>query len=291
MKNAFRYIIFSSICSFIAIFGVFNISLAFDLGSNLDLHYLLNDNASSTVVLDNVGNYDGTAQANTADLHVEGLIDGAFDFNSYEQDYIDTGYQKDFGTEDFTINYWSYVPTGASAQGISNDNAGYSGFLLDYYGSSLYMSSNGSSWDIASNVSTGDEIKNAWYMLTLKREGSTFTIYKNGTYVSGFSSSASLKDASSPIEIGRTQGGIYHHGYIDDVRIYSRALTTDDITALYNSGAGTEEETIEEEPTATTTITVDNLNGTLSFGLALIIYILSIIFFGFIFNTIKNKKI
>ena len=116
--------------------------------------------------------------------------------------------------------------------------------------------SSGSSWDIASGRSLGSAIKDNWYMITLRRNATTFTAYRNGEQTDAWTSSLALKNATSPIEIGRTQATYYHKGKIDDVRIYSRALTSNEITTLYNGSIGTEEESIIN----TTYVTITNNN-------------------------------
>jgi hypothetical protein len=44
---------------------------------------------------------------------------------------------------------------------------------------------------------------------------------------------------TQPLEIGRSTGGSYFAGTIDDVAVYSRALTAGEVTAHYQQGAGT----------------------------------------------------
>jgi len=121
--------------------------------------------------------------------------------------------------------------------------------------------SSGGSWDIANGKSLGSAIKDSWYMITLTRNGNTFTAYRNATQTDTWTSSLALKNAVSPIEIGRTQGTYFHKGKIDDVRIYNRALSSSEIITLYNSTYGTEAELIINS----TNITITT-NNTLDFG-------------------------
>jgi hypothetical protein len=79
-----------------------------------------------------------------------------------------------------------------------------------------------------------------FYLWTMVRDGSTFTIYKNGAYLNSGTNAETY-----------TPTAIYFGGYgtnyantrtLDDVRVYNRALTPTEIVAIYNSGAGTEAE-------------------------------------------------
>ena len=48
--------------------------------SNPVSHYKMNDNVTSTTVIDSMGVNNGTAQQNTSVLHTTGKIDGALSF-------------------------------------------------------------------------------------------------------------------------------------------------------------------------------------------------------------------
>jgi hypothetical protein len=84
----------------------------------------------------------------------------------------------------------------------------------------LYMSSNGSSWDIASNVSMGTITTNVWTHYAVTRQGNTFRTFQNGIQISTFTSAATLPAGVGPLEIGRYVGTYYFKGgYIDELRI------------------------------------------------------------------------
>jgi hypothetical protein len=48
--------------------------------------------------------------------------------------------------------------------------------------------------------------------------------------------SGTMGNGTQPVEIGRRGDGNYAVGAIDDVRIYNRALSPDEIKRLYNMG-------------------------------------------------------
>lgn len=83
------------------------------------------------------------------------------------------------------------------------------------------------------SVSTG-----TWYMITLTWDGSTLTLYVNGSSVATASGTGSLQTSTVPFLIGaRGNAGspsVYHNGPIDDVAIFSRALSATEVSNHYN---------------------------------------------------------
>lgn len=73
---------------------------------------------------------------------------------------------------------------------------------------------------------------NTWTHLALTFVGSTLTLYKNGTAVATQGTTGVAATSSNALTIGASQFGEYFPGRLDDVRLYSRALSAADITAL-----------------------------------------------------------
>ncbi len=85
---------------------------------------------------------------------------------------------------------------------------------------------------------------NTWYYLTLVKSGSTYNLYQNGILVDTATNANSISDTSNShiLTIGSysAQGPIGGNfgGRIDEVAIWSRALSGPEINALHNSGNG-----------------------------------------------------
>jgi hypothetical protein len=64
-------------------------------------------------------------------------------------------------------------------------------------------------------------------------DGTTMRIYVNGVLESSVAKSGTLNNYDQPLQIGRLPGGWYFNGWIDDVGLYSKALTTAQVAQRY----------------------------------------------------------
>ena len=165
-------------------------------------------------------------------------------------------------TGDFTIEYWfrrvqvSYANNMAQliyGMPLSSSLSGYA-MVVGYYGSSvstsqslMYVSSNGSSWNVASAVQLGTGSLGTvgqWVHMALVRSGSDWSYYVDGTRTyTGSLGSATLSTPGSYIILGKSWGSGTNNaeGYYDDFRItqglarYSGASFTPPSTAHLTS--------------------------------------------------------
>mgnify|MGYP006287267011 CR=1 FL=1 len=119
----------------------------------------------------------------------------------------------------------------AIAEGITAVNGGYS----------FYVSPDGNSWvDAKSN---GALSLNEWHHLCGTFDGSTSRFYVDGVQQSDTGSASSIYNADAPLTIGTyfysssssANSTLYYDGELDDVLIYSRALSLNEIRSIYNS--------------------------------------------------------
>ena len=136
----------------------------------------------------------------------------------------------DFGTGDFTIEGWVYVTsTSASRQTFIGRgvNGGASFHIaLETTGNWIYyLSSNNSTWNIASAVNIGVNRIGVWQHIALVRAGTVFTPYLNGIAGTTTTSSSAIYWSSASaavncITVGATEAGTQTlFGFIDDLRI------------------------------------------------------------------------
>jgi len=105
--------------------------------------------------------------------------------------------------------------------------------------------------DLSSNGSAVTQVQGGtvtwnngtWYHIVFVYTASAGTVdcYSNGsniTTLSGFPTSLFNSSANFNLGVGLLAGGEYFDGMIDEAGIWSRALTSTEVTELYNSGAG-----------------------------------------------------
>lgn len=78
-----------------------------------------------------------------------------------------------------------------------------------------------------------------WIFMTLVIDGTSWRYYHDGVKTDGVTGSANvLEDGTlGDLNIGRYGGGFYAQCRMDDIMIYNRALTDDEVTALYEQTA------------------------------------------------------
>ncbi|MDA7676359.1 hypothetical protein N8584_00040 [bacterium] len=208
-----------------------------NLERGLVAYYPFNGNAN-----DESGNgNDGAVNGATLTEDRFGETDKAYDFNG-SNNYIDLGDRDvfDFGTSDFSFSFWIkpkatqsdvYI-LGKYEEGVkpayaigTGQNGGAYSFIGD--GSDgLDIDSRGA------NPFVGDQ----WYHLTVVYDRDSamyFFIDKVLNTSSEISSEQGAIANSVNLFIGKINSGRHFGGIIDDIRIYNRALSEDEVSALY----------------------------------------------------------
>lgn len=204
-----------------------------------DVDVLWSFEQSSNLAADSAGDNHGTLHGN-ASWAAEGKYGGALYLDG-SGDYISVPHSSDweFGNNSFSISFWAKGITGLNSTVIQLSDSKL-GASIGYWANNnilTWISSNGSSWDIASNVYSGTEPGNQWSNYLIVRNGNTFNTYKDGAQISSFSSSSSIYVSSDDMNIGRYRytGGTtikYMQGYLDEIAIWNRALNVSEISAL-----------------------------------------------------------
>jgi hypothetical protein len=78
--------------------------------------------------------------------------------------------------------------------------------------------------------------KGRWYFWALTYDGQQINVFRDGINIANYSYSVPLTPNQSSLEIGRDVPGKaeYFYGSLDDIRIYNRCLTSNEIEMLYN---------------------------------------------------------
>jgi hypothetical protein len=162
-------------------------------------------------VLETVGN----AQISTTQSKFGGSS-MAFDGTG---DYLrpNNGQIFNFGTGDFTIEFWLYLTSVASQSTFVDCRPGSAGdyILFDYDPTSkLRLYVNTTTVLSGTTLSTGQ-----WYHIALARSGTSVAYYVNGTQSATGTMSTNLLSAANPYIGANYVPGSYLNGYIDDFRV------------------------------------------------------------------------
>lgn len=142
--------------------------------------------------------------------------------------------------DDFTIEWWEYITDNnpnpvIMLQATNTSEATYDASIAVGWTQSglrsFFISSSGSSWDVAEVASMGVPILNAWTHYALCRKGDKFYAFQNGLLKSTITSTAPIYfNISYNLYIG-SRSNLYFKGYMDEVRIVKyKALYTENFT-------------------------------------------------------------
>ncbi|KYK27271.1 hypothetical protein AYK26_04000 [Euryarchaeota archaeon SM23-78] len=183
---------------------------------------------SGTIAADSIGTSNGTLMNGPA--WTSGKIKSGLRFDGFD-DYVSTPLSiNQSGSTNITMMMWVYPISNSSGrhQVISTDNGGYDWSVLR----------DGSTW----HVFTGELSRSTGFSIDLNQWQHLAAVFIPGTGVRFYKDAVEVNisyidvDTSyDVIEIGRNHGyGEYFDGRIDEVAIYNRALTKDEIYELYS---------------------------------------------------------
>lgn len=228
--------------------------LAQDITSDLEAYFSFND-GTANVTSGQVTN-GGTISGAISDFDRFGNPNKAMFFDGID-DYINFGdlanYQ--FGSNSFTIALWIYADMGQLGQGVPIGKRGFTGgdkaymFGWDAYGPGMttgelmlyYRDDNGAVG--YSNFQTKIIAGNFWTHIAMVFDRNTddLHLYIDGVLestrdITGLSTFNATGSSAGELMAGRSsEGGQYFSGGVDDIYVFRRALTTNDILALYNA--------------------------------------------------------
>jgi hypothetical protein len=190
------------------------------------------DEGSETIAHDSVGNNHGTVYGA---VWTTGKIDGALSFDGID-DYVDCG-SGPSNYDNITVSAW--MKTSTEGILVSNRYSSYS-FGTWYTLSSMDIAvgdnSQGGYRLLPFNTTTLD---GNWHHVAYTKNGTSHAIYVDGLLDLSFTSNADIS-WNNPTFIGRrwtkSSSVGWFNGIIDDVRIYDRALSAEEVQQLYQSG-------------------------------------------------------
>jgi hypothetical protein len=212
--------------------------IGYGLLKDLESYWSLNGNAT-----DSHRNNDGSTNGVT---NATGIIDGCYLFDGVD-DYIDNvSGDQNFGQTDVTLSLW--IKTNSSNASFifggwnSTDNSSPKPNIQFTYnilsGGKINLYSSTSSIRINSTTSVND---NEWHHILFRFSETTGSIYIDGDFeVSGNMGTITWDGWHFAIGGSGLLGGgtSKYSGLMDEIGVWLRALTTEEIKKLYNNGIG-----------------------------------------------------
>lgn len=147
--------------------------------------------------------------------------------------YLTTSSTQIIPTGSFTVECYVFVTgSGSNQKFVSQGSSGAAGrFSLGIEGGNWFTQLAG---DL---IQTGTPVKNQWNYVAVTYNGSTITLYVNGTSIGTVSSSANAQNAA--LTIGQDWNAYTTTGYISNVRVSNTVRTITAPTSAYTSDANT----------------------------------------------------
>jgi len=197
----------------------------------------LSDSAAEVKDVSGNGN-DGNAK-NGAKPAI-GKLGQGFGFDGTD-DYVDVGNPSELSSgnldSSLTMSAWlKPVNASGSRQNVAGKNSEFGNdnyrFWVDSGDLNAYVDTSGSAPNIATPISSDE-----WSHAVMTYDGNSLKLYLNGVKKVEIGLSGDLSSAASPFTIGSRGGDSeFYDGAIDNVRIYDRDLSEQEVKQLYRLG-------------------------------------------------------
>ena len=228
--------------SFVLVLGLVLTSAAEGADPDLAAYWKF-DEGSGTTAYDSSGNGNNGSFVGDPKW-VPGKLGGALEFNG--DDYLNCGNGPSLQIQDeITITFWFQVKAFSNnwEAFLAKSDSAYRASRSATTGNATHMGASGSSvgggngWFDATVVITDGQ----WHHWAGVYDGTEARIYIDGELDTASPGTGQINLTSSDLYIGENSGatGRFLHGLLDEVRIYSRALTDTEILGVM-AGAGAE---------------------------------------------------
>ncbi len=161
-----------------------------------------------------------------------GSPNSAYKFDGTNYLYIpDAGLTSD----ELTVCFWFNASDLSNKKFMVGTNFGpalnvFESYFWGLLGSTFYIGSGSGYFQ----TWAGGAVTNKWYFLAFAYDGKTVRDYVNGVKTKTEDKAGPLLKFTTTLYIGARKGNEPFSGSIDDIRIYKRALSDDEISALFN---------------------------------------------------------
>lgn len=191
------------------------------------------DDAAGLIATDDEGGHDGALL--NGPVWISGRVDGALEFDGVD-DYVEVPHSEALSIAGkITLCAWIRKSSNSGwdvvlSKGTTGNNHSYA---IQAFNSQIAFSYNdGTNRD---HFVSFIMLRNTWYHVAATFDETTDSVkfYINGTLRQSFTSTGTLKANTEPLRIGRCVDAYYWHGMIDDVRVYDRVLTGEQIANIH----------------------------------------------------------
>jgi len=214
-----------------------------NLDSELVAQYLFNGNAN-----DNTGHgHDGTVYGPIMAPDRFSNPDGAYYFDGWN-DYIEVPDDPELKPQSVSLVTWVNV----DPAGSHNSKAGSDGYVIfkrnvrtsNFEGYQISASPSRTEGTVSST--SGKQVSvvslcmpGEWHQIAMTADSQYIKMYYDGEFVSAQPTGFPLNYAADNLYFGNSQEWFYkyYHGLIDDVSIYNRILSADEIHTIYSDTA------------------------------------------------------
>jgi RHS repeat-associated protein len=197
---------------------------------------------------DLIGANDGALQGNAT--FAQGVVEQAFSFDgvglgNFVQ--VPDSPLWTLGADDFTVDLWvkfNQVKGRDPFIGHDDGNGSLNKWIFWFdnsghgiSGPALRFHINGPSLGpIDPIIAPWTPTTDHWYHVAVTRQGSTYALYIDGGRVATATDSHVIQDAAASLTIGRAEAYSLN-GLVDEVEIFNRTLSAQEIQAIYNAGS------------------------------------------------------
>jgi len=194
---------------------------------DMEAWYKLDDVGSGTAIDYSGNDRDGTLVGDPE--FVPGYYGEGMEFDG--DDHVDTGYTENL--VNWTITAWVISPAAPSGDAPSGPLHREQNYQFNWnHGDATYRAAaainTGGTWHAASY---GPLEANTWYHLAATYDGNAMRAYRNGVLITtNTAPTGAPSNEGNSLKLGRHAASAqYFTGIVDDARVYSRALTADEI--------------------------------------------------------------
>ena len=242
--SANPYYIISSATSSLAVSGQESV-LSNDVSAGL-VGYWKMDEATGTIAYDSSGsgNIGTLVNGPTRQTGTNCPVGGCLSFNSTNSQYVSVASSGSLSGS-YTVMAWGNPSNTSAMDLVGTRSPSDASFDMKFQSGNLIHGDigSGTAWITTTANASFNYSVGQWYHVVYVVTPSGYTIYVNGNQVGSGTYATStplLYDATHAIKIGQVGGGgEFFNGSIDDVRIYNRALSANEISQIYNSSVYT----------------------------------------------------